>query len=179
MRWDVLPADPDRIDLARALVDATARRGWGERALSEASVSAAGESGAWRRIFPKGGRDAIWFISEVSDASMRAAFDATPAAGMSEVIAERFAQNADLKPFVRRVMFFDFLHPVQALARMQRTARVMIQCFAPERRAVSGGRITALNLGYTFIVFVWLLDGSQTQTLTRRTTVGLMRLLRL
>jgi hypothetical protein len=177
MRWDALAADADRVGLARALVEATAQRGWSKRALRQASQNVAGEPEFWRSVFPSGSRDAIWFISEVSDASMKAAFDTVPAEGMSDVIAERLAQNADLKPFVRHVMFFDLLHPVQALARMQRTARVMIQCVEPERQHVSGAAITALNLGYTFIVFVWLLDSSRTQAMTRRTTVGVMRLL--
>ena len=177
MRWDALAANADRVRLARALVEVTAQCGWSKRALRQASQNVAGEPEFWRRVFPSGSRDAIWFISEVSDASMRAAFDTVPAEGMSDVIAERFAQNADLKPFVRRVMFYDLLHPVQALARMQRTARVMIQYVEPERQRAMGAAVTALNLGYTFIVFVWLRDSSQTQAMTGRATLRVMRLL--
>lgn len=179
MRWDVVPADARKMELSRALVDTSARRGWHAGCLEEASLSAIGDANGWRRFFPKGSRDAIWFISEVSDASMKAAFDAVPAADMTEVIMERFAQNDDLKPFVRRVMFFDLAHPFQALARMQRTARVMVDCLAPARRDVGNANIWALNAAYTLTVFVWLFDKSVDQAPTRNVAAALMRWLRL
>ncbi|WP_395646818.1 hypothetical protein [Terricaulis sp.] len=172
MRWDALSAPAEKIALAQALVQVTSRRLWGESALREGAMQTFHDRDRWRSVFPERSREAIWFISEVSDASMRAAFDAAPAAGMEQVIAERLAQNADLKPFVRRVMLFDVTHPMQALGRMQRTAGVMLACVRAPRR-----RVTALNLAYTLIVFVWLLDFSRSGAVTRPATRTLMRLI--
>lgn len=174
MRWDGLPAPVEKVMLAQALVQVTSRRLWGEGALREASLRAFSDAGRWRTVFPGRSREAIWFISEVSDASMRVAFEAAPAVRMEMVITERLAQNADLKAFVRRVMLFDFTHPVQALARMQRTAEVMLACVRAPRR-----RVTALNLAYTLVVFVWLFDPSRDSVFTRTCTRVLMRLIRL
>jgi hypothetical protein len=178
MRWDVVSAPDEKVALARELVRVTPQLGWKRRALREASLVVSGDAGRWRHCFPKGARDAIWFISEVSDASMASAFDETPAHSMANVIAERLLQNADLKPFVRKVMLFDLGHPIQAVARMQRTAHVMVRCLSPERRRTSWAAcLLALNLAYTAIVFVWLSDDTLGSARTRRLTNGLMRML--
>jgi hypothetical protein len=134
MRWDVLDAPPEKIALARELVRVCSSAQWGHAALRAGWEVAFHDPQRWRLVFPTGSRDAIWFISEVSDASMRAAFENAPARSMSEVILERLSQNTTLKPFVRRVMLFDLLHPFQALARMQRTSRAMFACLMPDAR---------------------------------------------
>lgn len=157
MDWHAVENRPDQVALAQALIDVTARRGWNGWALEEASQMVFADPRRWRAVFPQGARDAIWFISRISDASMEAAFDSVSAADMAEVILTRFAQNSDLKIFVRQVMLFDVRHPVQALMRMQRTARSMMACLA------GGGKadwlsLTRLNLVYTVIVSIWLFD---------------------
>jgi hypothetical protein len=124
-------------------------------------------------VFPDGEREAIWFTSRISDASMKTAFDDRAAPGMSEVILTRFAQNSDLKAFVRQAMLFDMAHPLQALARMQRTARVMMAC-------VAGGKtdwlsLTCLNIVYTVIVFIWLFDRTKDGQRTAGATRWAMR----
>ena len=175
MRWDVVPASPGRIALARALVDAAAREGFSRRAMATASMASLGSAEAWRELFPRGVTEAIWFISEASDASMRNAFAQKAASGMAAVIDERFAQNRDLKGFVRRVMVYDLLHPWQALRRMQRTARVMIECLEGGLTRVGPARLTSLNLVYTMLVFHWLFDRTDGNARTRRLTRGAMR----
>jgi hypothetical protein len=86
-------ADPRKLRLAQALVAMSARRGWGRDTFKAAAGECFGNPGAWRELFPGGASEAIWFISEVSDASMGAAFEPNSADGMAEVIRERFAQN--------------------------------------------------------------------------------------
>jgi hypothetical protein len=62
---------------------------------------------------PRGSRNAIWFISEVSDASMAFPFVDSPAPSILPVIITRLDQNDHLKPFVCKVMLFDvILQPV-------------------------------------------------------------------
>jgi hypothetical protein len=175
MRWDATPADPEAIALARDLVDRVPTSGWNRRTLAAASAGVLSDPERWRGLFPRGSRDAIWFVSTVSDASMKLAFAAAPAPAMSSVILERLEQNRDLKPFVRQVMRFDIIHPIQALARMDRTARVMFDCVAtaPPSRAA----LIALNLVYTAIVFVWLFDRGPANAFTRRVTPKAMRLI--
>jgi hypothetical protein len=176
MRWDVLSAEPQKIELARALVSLSARRGWSSAVMAEAACNLCGDPEAWRRHFPHGPRDALWFISEMSDESMRIAFAQAPASSMAAVIDERLAQNRALKPFVRMVMAYDVRHPVQAIRRMQRTARVMEQCTGLR---IGAARLTMLNHAYTAIVFFWLLDRSPLDRRTGALTRGLMRMLRL
>lgn len=173
MRWDVFTADPAKLALAQALTQIAAQRGWGLTALREAAALACGDAEAWRLHFPRGARDAIWFISEVSDASMVASFAEKPAPNVAQVIRERLRQNSDLKRFVFRVMLFDILHPLQAIARMQRTARVMRHCGSGARMP----NTTLLNWTYTFIVFVWLADRSREDTLTMALNRRLMSLI--
>ncbi len=174
MHWD-RETDPDRSSLALALVERVPKSGWREATLSAASEAVFADPTRWRRFFPKGARDAIWYISEASDASMRMPFSSSPALSMSQVIATRFDQNGHLKPFVRKVMLFDVLHPLQAVRRMQRTARVMFECL-PDRGAMASPRaIAALNTIYTALVFVWLADRSDSNALTKRLTVRAMR----
>lgn len=172
MRWDVLAADSEKLALARALVPLSAERGWGASTLRSAADAACGDAAAWRRHFPRGARNAIWFISELSDASMAAAFEGRSASRVADVIWERLQQNSDLKPFVFRVMLFDMLHPFQAVARMQRTALAMRRCLAPGARAPG---TTLLNWTYTFVVFVWLCDRTPGNALTMRVNQCLMR----
>lgn len=174
MRWDVLAADAEKVALARALAAISAHHGWGAETLHSAAKAACGDTEAWRRRFPGGSRDAIWFISELSDASMAAAFENAPARRVADVIWERLSQSSDLKPFVFRVMLFDMLHPLQAVARMQRTAHVMRSCLAPSAKAPA---TTLLNWTYTFIVFVWLCDRTRSDALTLRLNQWLMRLI--
>jgi hypothetical protein len=126
--WDRIASDPDKAALARALIGRVPLLGWGETALSAASEAAFGDATKWRRIFPGGSRDAIWFISEISDASMTFPFSDSPAPSMSTVIITRLEQNGHLKSFVRKVMLFDIMRPVQAFSRMQRTSRAMFAC---------------------------------------------------
>ncbi|MEQ1489660.1 MAG: hypothetical protein ABL932_03830 [Terricaulis sp.] len=172
MRWDELTADPAKLTLAQALVPLSARRGWNTDTLRLAANSACGAAEAWRLHFPRGARDAIWFISEISDASMAAVFEISPASNIAEVIGERLQQNSELKPFVFRVMSFDMLHPFQAITRMQRTAHVMRHCLAPDAKAPG---TTLLNWTYTFVVFVWLCDRTRGGALTMRLNRFLMR----
>jgi hypothetical protein len=142
--------------------------------LKKASLAVFSAPDGWRAIFPRGSRDAIWHISLLSDASMMSAFANSPAAAMSVVIDKRFDQNADLKPFVRQVMLFDFLHPFQALARMQRTARAMYACLGAGN-VPSWLALTRLNIAYTAIVFVWLCDDTLDDVRTKAVTRPLMR----
>jgi hypothetical protein len=173
MQWD-RETDPDRSSLALALVERVPKSGWREATLSAASEAVFADPTRWRRFFPKGARDAIWYISEASDASMRMPFSSSPALSMSQVIATRFDQNGHLKPFVRKVMLFDVLHPLQAVRRMQRTARVMFECL--DRGPMASSRaIAALNAIYTALVFVWLVDRSDGNALTKRLIVRAMR----
>lgn len=168
MRWDVVAADAEKLALAQALVPLSTKRGWNVATLR----SAAANSEAWRHHFPRGAIDAIWFISEVSDASMSVAFEGRPASRVADVISERLEQNGNLKPFVFRVMLFDMLHPFQAVARMQRTAQIMRRCLVPSARKPG---TTLLNWAYTFIVFVWLCDRTRGDALTMRLNQWLMR----
>jgi hypothetical protein len=163
MRWDVTITDPVKLALAQTLTTTTARRGWNTAALREAASVVCGNAEAWRHHFPRGARDVIWFISEVSDASMAVAFENSPAPVMAQVIRERLQQNSDLKRFVFRVMLFDILHPFQAIARMQRTAHRMRGCLAPAAKMPSA---TLLNWTYTLIVFAWLSDRTHENALT-------------
>jgi|CXWL01.1.fsa_nt_gi hypothetical protein len=172
MQWDVLAADAEKVALAQALVPVSAKRGWGASTLRLAAAPIFDDSEAWRRHFPRGARDAIWFISEVSDSSMRAAFECHPAADIADVIRERLEQNSDLKAFVFRVMLFDVTHPFQAVARMQRTALAMRQCLAAGAKTPGA---TVLNWTYTCIVFVWLCDRTRGDALTMHLNQWLMR----
>ncbi|MDO9223773.1 MAG: hypothetical protein Q7U20_08700 [Caulobacter sp.] len=176
MDWSAIPDDPSRNALAEALVPITATQGWTRAALAQASVAALPGPDSWRDLFPRGAVDAIWHISKVSDASMLAAFRHCPATSLVAVVDERFAQNRDLKPFVRRVMDFDVLHPLQALRRMQRTARAMYQCLGQSRPGPSFATLTLLNLLYTMVVFIWLFDRSPDDRITRGATRRLMAL---
>jgi hypothetical protein len=179
MRWDALEAPPEKFALARELVRICSARGWGRAALRAAAEIAFQDPERWRLLFPAGPRDAIWFISEVSDASMKAAFEHALAGSMSEVILERLSQNTALKPFVRRIMLFDLLHPLQALARMQRTSRVMLACLRSHSERAQPEPVTLLNLAYTVIVFAWLFDPEGEGGLTRCLTARLMATLKL
>jgi hypothetical protein len=172
-----LEPDAERRAVVAALLDLVPQSGWRRSTLEAAGRQGLGDPNAWRRVFPRGVRDGIWRVSDISDASMRAAFDAVPANAMSEVIAERFAQNAGLKHFVRQVMAFDVVHPLQALARMQRTARVMFACLGPGVRPPSACELAILNLAYTATVFVWLFDWSDGGKRTVAFTRGAMRLI--
>lgn len=177
MRWDATPAEPDKIALARDLIERVPSSGWSRRTLAAASASVLSDQRAWRGFFPNGSRDAIWFVSTVSDASMKLAFAAARAPDMSSVIIERLDQNRDLKPFVRRVMLFDMAHPIQALARMDRTARVMVECVGARAKPPSRAALIGLNLVYTAIVFAWLFDRGPDDTFTRSLTPRAMRLI--
>ena len=177
MRWDAVQAPADQIALARELVERVPASGWGRRALAAASANVLSDPRGWRVVFPGGPRDAIWFVSTVSDASMKLAFTGARASDMSAVILERLDQNRDLKPFVRQVMLFDLAHPIQALARMDRTARVMFECLAARPTPPPRAALIALNLAYTAIVFVWLFDRSQGDAFTRSLTPKAMRLI--
>lgn len=177
MLWDRITSDPDKAALARALIECVPVWGWGEAALSAASEAAFEDARKWRQIFPRGSRDAIWFISEVSDASMTLPFIDSPAASMSTVIITRLEQSRHLKLFVRKVMRFDMIHPIQAFFRMQRTSRAMFACLGigppqPSRRAITG-----LNVIYTGIVFHWLFDRTDGNARTKRMARQLMRLI--
>lgn len=167
MLWEQIETNRDKKALALALIERVPVSGWREHTLSAASEAAFRDANQWRRLFPRGARDAIWYISEVSDASMKLPFLASPAPSMCAVICKRLDQNSHLKPFVRKVMIFDVIHPVLAFFRMQRTSRAMFECLAraapePTRRAVA-----TLNLTYTAIVFVWLFDRTHSNALTK------------
>jgi hypothetical protein len=173
VRWDALDdSETQKLALAQALVPVTARLGWTHAALASAAQSACGDAEAWRALFPRGARDAVWFISEVSDASMRQPFEKRPAVAVADVIRERLEQNAALKPFVFRVMLFDLCRPFQAVARMQRTAHQMRSCLVDGTRAPGA---TALNWAYTLIVVVWLCDCTRDNRLTLRLNGWMMR----
>jgi hypothetical protein len=176
MRWDAIPAPPDKLALTRDLIERVPASGWRRHTLAAASACVLSDPDGWRDFFPKGSRDAIWFVSTLSDASMKLAFATAPAPKMSTVIVERLDQNRDLKPFVRQVMLFDLIHPIPALARMDRTARVMFECLAARPTPPSRAALIALNLVYTAIVFVWLFDHSQGDAFTRSITPKAMRL---
>jgi hypothetical protein len=177
MNWDALPSDPCQLRLAKCFVDAVPDCDVSRVALERASRNAFGDSARWEEFFPAGPTEMVWFVSEVSDASMQAAYSAKPAQRIADVITERLAQNAELKPFVRRVMQYDALHPFQALTRMQRTAKVMYACRAGAERP---GLISSalLNVCYTALVFFWLYDRSPGDVRTKAATDALMRILR-
>jgi hypothetical protein len=177
MFWESTEADADKKALGQALVARVPRSGWRSATLSAASEATFSDAAKWQQIFPRGSRDAIWYISEVSDASMRFPFLSSPAPNMSTVIITRLSQNEHLKPFVRRVMLFDVFHPVQAFSRMQRTSHMMFACLRPGTRNPSLRLITGLNIIYTAIVFFWLLDPSNGNECTKRMTRQSMRLI--
>lgn len=174
MLWDQ-EADPDKKALALTLIDRVPRSGWREATLSSASDAALADPTGWRRHFPKGAQDVIWYISMASDASMKLPFASTPAPSMSTVIVTRFDQNGHLKPFVRKVMVFDMLHPLQAVSRMQRTARTMFDCLQDGETLGTAPAIARLNAVYTALVLVWLLDRTDGNALTKRLTAKAMR----
>lgn len=178
MDWFALSLDAQERRLLRAFVESAQHEGVGSRALSHAANATFGDRDRWKAFFPKGPTQALWRISELSDASMRVPHLERPAAGMADVIETRFEQNRDLKPFVRRVMHYDCLHPVQALNRMQRTANVMFQCRASQS-VVGVAKLATLNVSYTALVFFWLFDRSPNDTRTRSVTLMVMRMLRL
>lgn len=178
MDWSALDLEDDEGRLLHQLVKLAPRHGVGARGLAEAACEEFGDRERWKTLFPGGVTQALWRISEISDASMRTPFLEHPAQGMTQVIEERFDQNRDLKPFVRGVMQYDVLHPVQALARMQRTAKVMFDCRKP-RREPGFATLVSLNLSYTLLVFIWLCDRSPGDARTRSATLAIMRVLRL
>lgn len=174
MFWDQA-TDPDKKALALALIERVPGAGWREATLSSASEAVLADPTGWRQHFPKGAQDAIWFISEASDASMKLPFASTPSPSMSAVIVTRFDQNSHLKPFVRNVMLFDMLHPLQAVSRMQRTAQTMFECMQDGGTSGTARAIAKLNAVYTALVFVWLLDRTDGNALTKRLTARAMR----
>jgi hypothetical protein len=177
MDWTALTADEHQVRLARSVVGVVPLCGVNRAALAKAAQAAFGDPWKWTEIFPGGPTATIWFVSDISDASMRAAYRLAPAERMADVITERFAQNAGLKPFVKQVMRYDVCHPVQALARMQRTARAMYACKAfPGRPGIV--RLAALNVIYTALVFYWLADRSPDNGRTKAATEAAMRVLR-
>jgi hypothetical protein len=175
--WERTASDPDKVALARALIERVPSWGWGEAALAVASKAAFDDVAKWRQIFPRGARDAIWFISEVSDASMAFPFVESPAPSIFTVIITRLEQNDLLKPFVRKVMLFDVIHPVQACSRMQRTSRAMIACLGAGAPPPSLRAVTGLNVIYTGIVFLWLHDRTEGNARTKRVARRLIRLI--
>lgn len=177
MHWDRIERDTAKRCFGRALTALVPELGWQREALDRASRDAWGQEAHWRIIFPGGVRQAIWYISDISDASMALMLSSGPLPRMSDVIAERLSQNSLLKPFVRKVMLFDFLHPIQALRRMQRTALVMIACARGTSVRPSWISATALNLAYTLVVFIWLFDRSNGDYTTHKITKALMRLI--
>jgi ubiquinone biosynthesis protein COQ9 len=174
MDWNAIADTAERQKLAQTLVALTPEFGWRQSTLERASAEVLSTRNGWRTIFPRGARDAIWHISLVSDASMKRKFEDKRVAAMSEVIDERLKQNVDLKPFVRQVMLFDIVHPVQALARMQRTSKVMYACLSGEQ-APNWFALTCLNLAYTAVVFVWLFDRTPDDMRTKTASRRLMR----
>lgn len=174
MDWTAVEAPPEKVALMQVAIELIPTQGVSVRALSAASHQLFGDDGQWLQIFPGGLTEALWFVSDVSDGSMAHAFANAPAKAMPEVVAVRFAQNAALKPFVRRVMIYDFFHPFQALARMQRTAKVMFDCLR-RRRSPSFLHLAALNLLYTFTVMIWLADRSPDNRLADRCARILLR----
>jgi hypothetical protein len=177
MLLDALEPDPRRKALAVALIARVPATGWRRATLDAASKQALGAADGWRAYFPRGTVDAIWYVSTISDASMKLPFLAAPAASMSQVILTRLDQNAGLKPFVRRVMLFDFIHPFQAFARMHRTARVMFECLPARERGPSFLALSALNVTYTAVVFFWLFDGGADGARTAALAQRAMRLI--
>jgi hypothetical protein len=173
---DVEP-DADRRALVQAIIERVPALGWRTAMLEAASQAALADPARWRSHFPRGPVDAIWCVSTLSDASMHLPFAAEPSPSMSAVIAERFDQNAALKPFVRRVMQFDVGHPFQALARMQRTARVMFASLADARPNPSWFALAVLNVTYTSAVFAWLNDRSPDSAKAKAFTRRAMRLI--
>ncbi|BDU22450.1 hypothetical protein [Dyella sp. GSA-30] len=176
MDWNAFPASNDRRLLSKAFVEWVPEHGVNRKTLALASEAVFGDAIRWREIFPSGATEALWFVSDVSDASMQASFLITPAGCMAEVIDTRLDQNRSMKRFVKRVMQYDLLHPFQALARMQRTARVMYACVSPHKRASFPG-LVSLNLFYTALVFLWLIDGSPNDKRTKTATARAMRML--
>ena len=176
MDWNAFAAPEDRRLLSKAFVEWVPEHGVNRKTLALASEAVFGDPIRWREIFPTGATEALWFVSDVSDASMRAPFLITPAHGMAEVIDMRLDQNRSMKRFVRRVMQYDLLHPFQALARMQRTARIMYACLSANKR-VSFLALVSLNLFYTTLVFLWLIDRSPNDKRTKTATARAMRML--
>lgn len=175
MDWSSINASRAKVSIARNAITCIPDLGVSAEAFDEA-YSGAGLSGStWREYFPGGLTDALWFISEASDSSMARDFVGAPAPDLAAVINIRFIQNRELKPFVRRVMVYDFFHPIQAVARMQRTARMMYSCLG-RMDAPSKWRVAALNILYTFLVMVWLADRTQQDRVTKGLTRIVARL---
>jgi hypothetical protein len=89
MLWDEVESDSGRRRFGIALTVLVPRLGWGLDAIEQSSLAAWRSRDAWKKFFPAGCRDAIWYISGISDASMAHAFKPASAARMSEVIAVR------------------------------------------------------------------------------------------
>ncbi|WP_126423869.1 hypothetical protein [Asticcacaulis excentricus] len=174
MDWFALVMPADRRALAKQLLVTIEEVGANRKALCLASIETFGHSSYWKKIFPSGVTEVLWFISEVSDASMASAFSMVPANDMKAVIDTRFEQNRDLKRFVWQVMIYDLRHPIQALKRMQRTAGVMMDCLGA-RPAPRFFHLASLNLVYTMIVFVWLTDRTPENRRTKAVTQVAMR----
>jgi len=176
MDWSVVDGASDRVRLAQAFVRIVPSAGVNRQTMRLAAKEALGSADGWKKVFD-GPTEVLWFVSEVSDASMCAAFVGTPAREMTEVVNVRLDQNGSLKPFVNQVMLYDVLHPIQALARMHRTARAMYDCLGQGSPSAGQPRLTLLNLAYTGLVFRWLIDRSERDRHTKSTTRAVFRLL--
>jgi hypothetical protein len=174
MYWDKVEPDSMRRAFGFQVIQLVPFLGW-KKSLMQASKAAYGDSMQWTLAFPGGTRDVIWYISSVSDRSMKSAFLSVPAVNMSSVIDERFRQNRELKHFVRQVMFFDMWHPVQGISRMQRTAGIMFECISSGQEKHSTAKLLSLNILYTLVVIVWLLDRTHDDLVTKKVTRVFMR----
>ena len=173
MNWSALELSPQQVAFGRAFVAAVPGEGVSRAAAQSAAREAQLDEPSCRALY-RNLTGVLWFVSDVSDASMAAAFRSVAADDMATVIRTRFEQNATLKPFVRRVMLYDVAHPMQAVARMQRTARAMYGCL-PSRAVPGRFRLGVLNVAYTLIVFVWLFDRSNGNQHTHRLTLKAMQ----
>lgn len=173
MNWEQVERNHVRRAVGKRLVETITRFGLNQRALTITKDDSTKEELAFCS-FLANPTSAVWYISEISDASM-AKDSVGSTSSMAEVIWIRLHQNEHLKPFVRRIMAFDILHPIQALRRMHRTARIMYACVGTPN--ASTFRAIVLNITYTIIVFRWLFDKSDGSNKTRNLTLTLMRLI--
>jgi hypothetical protein len=109
-------------------------------------------------------RDVAWALNDIADSEMCRRFQGKLGVSWNELIRYRFIQNAPLKASVMRLARSDIWHPVDTLARTDKTARAMQACGAP------GGAIkrSLMVLVYSTCVLVWLVDRTPSQHLTSR-----------
>ena len=115
----------------------------------------------------------IWQVADRADRNMVRAFAHAKPATLQVLVAARLVQNRRRKRLVRKILLVDFRHPCKAIARTQRTSRLMAE--------LAGVRPTqaflaATTFAYTLVVIAWLADRSDGDRWSHALSARLMRL---